>query len=420
MPTPSSASAEGIVKPVPLSTAQNPGANMAAHTKKLRAICMVEETWDAAVVGAGPAGGVSAALLAARGWRVLLVEKADWPRDKACGGCLNAGAVELLRAAGLEHVLHGAAPLMLLRLQSGIRGVSLPLPAGMAVERRLFDASLVARACLRGCVFRPQTSARLLPKTSDDFRTLQLTCALQAPGLQSLGLHAIDSQTHTIRARVVLACDGLQGASLAQEPWAGRIRRHPSRLGFSTTLPRNFPEGTLGMFLGPAGYVGIVRLTEGRAHVGAALWPHACNARHGPLPVINDILQTCGQAPLPSGTEFHATGPLTVHRAAVADRRVLAIGDACGYIEPFTGEGISWAIRGALEAVRLLPDHAADWHDGLIAQWQERFTVAVRQRQHWCRWLTRVLRHPRLAAACLAVAQHVPAAPALLARRICA
>jgi len=95
---------------------------------------------------------------------------------------------------------------------------------------------------------------------------------------------------------------------------------------------------------------------------------------------------------------------------------------ACGgcVVEPFTGEGISWAIRGAVEAARLLPRHAADWHDGLIAAWQQRYETAVRSRQRWCRRLRALLQRPLLAAGCLAAARCWPAAPARLARRICA
>src|ERR1041384_3438007 len=63
--------------------------------------------WDAVVIGAGVAGGVSAALLAERGRRGVFVEKQPWPREKSCGGCLNAAGVRMLRTVGLGEVIIG-------------------------------------------------------------------------------------------------------------------------------------------------------------------------------------------------------------------------------------------------------------------------------------------------------------------------
>src|SRR5205823_9740112 len=100
----------------------------------------MDDLWDAVVVGAGPAGSVSAALLAQRGWRVLLLEKSPWPRDKACGGCVNAAAVRMLREAGLGGVLSGAAAMTKMMVQAGIRALHVPLPAGVAEQRRKLDA----------------------------------------------------------------------------------------------------------------------------------------------------------------------------------------------------------------------------------------------------------------------------------------
>ena len=65
-------------------------------------------TWDALVIGAGPAGSVAARELARRGCRVLLVDKATFPRPKVCGCCVNGAAIRALERLGLGHVLDGA------------------------------------------------------------------------------------------------------------------------------------------------------------------------------------------------------------------------------------------------------------------------------------------------------------------------
>ena len=367
----------------------------------------IDKDWDAVTVGAGPAGSISAALLAERGWRVLLVERSAWPRDKACGGCLNAGAVELLKGAGLGQVLAGAAELARMQLRLGPRRLTIPLPGGVAIERRELDARLVVQALARGAHFRPQTTARLEPGDDGEARTVHLTGG---------------DTSVSVRARVVLACDGLQGTLLAGESWTRLVTRKPARLGFAATVNGAVaPPGVLSMCVGKAGYVGLVQLAGNRTHVGAALWPEACHAQHGARAVIAQLLRDCGQPELPlEDVNFRGTGPLTSRRDVVAGPRVLAIGDACGYVEPFTGEGLAWAIRGAVEASALLPARPTDWHAGLIAAWQARFESAVRQRQRWCWRLREVLRRPRLASACLTLAGLWPGAPARLARRISA
>lgn len=88
------------------------------------------ETWDAVVVGAGPAGSVTARELARRGRRVLLVDKATFPRAKVCGCCLNRASLAALDAVGLGDLPArlGAVPLDRVKLAAGRATVELNLP----------------------------------------------------------------------------------------------------------------------------------------------------------------------------------------------------------------------------------------------------------------------------------------------------
>ncbi len=389
--------------------------------------------WDAVVVGAGVAGGVAAAALAERGWRVLLVEKSAWPREKACGGCLNAAGVNLLRAAGLGGVLRDAGEMMRMELRTRGRRAAFSLPAGAVVERRVLDARLAAAAVERGCTFVPEATARLLPADDDAFRAVQISTG--------------DGQA-IARGRVILACDGLGktgGGFLGGEPWAAVRVAARGRLGFSATVRAEgmkFDAGTLVMCVGAEGYVGVVRLPGehrrdsdatgdvGCVHIGAALLRGACHARRGPAGVIEGILQGCGfegagwkpapqAAPAPQ-VAFAGTGILTRRRAVVGHGSVLAIGDACGYVEPFTGEGMAWAIRGALLAAELLPARAEEIGAEIGARWQRRFEEEMRPRQKWCRGLRHVLGNQRAAALGVSAARLAPWGARLIARRISA
>ncbi len=368
------------------------------------------QTWDAVIVGAGPAGSVSAALLAAQGWQVLLVEKSHWPRDKACGGCVNAAATAMLLSMGLGEVLDGGIVLTRMALHVGKCGTTIALPQGIAIERRQLDELLVRLATSRGCVFVDAVAAQLVPATSGELRTVRLKSG---------------GTSVEVQARVVLACDGLGGTSLANESWARFEQDQPIRLGFAATVEHagTLPAGTIGMYVGTNGYVGLVRLSDGHFHVGASLDPAACHARHGcPAAVVREILAECGLNEWQSleKAKFIGTGPLTRRRRAVGGHRVLAVGDACGYVEPFTGEGISWAIRSAREVVKLLPNQAETWPGDLADRWGAIHSLEIVRRQRWCRGLRGILHRPALAAACVRVTRHVPWASEIMARQISA
>ena len=93
------------------------------------------------------------------------------------------------------------------------------------------------------------------------------------------------------------------------------------------------------------GYVGLVRTSDGNLHVAAAVDPVALRSDGGPEPLINRILRDAGMSTL-SGLAAHAcrgTLPLTRSSGRLVDNRIFLLGDAAGYVEPFTGEGMGWA-----------------------------------------------------------------------------
>ena len=370
---------------------------------------MHNDLWDAVVVGAGPGGSVSAALLAERGWRVLLLERSTWPREKVCGGCVNAAAMEMLREAGLGRVLRSGRTLGRFVVNVSEKQLQLSLPEGIAIPRDILDQSLVEEAVQRGCVFMPGTAASLLPsERSKAFRTIRLLK---------------DGVTENVRARLVLACDGIAGTLLENEPWAAWRIARDSWFGVATTLDHGealAPAGTIGMYVGQGGYVGTARYADGRVHVAAAVGVETCRRAGGPGRFVEAILRECGvadRAPV-STARFHGTGLLTRRRAALGGHRVLAVGDACGYVEPFTGEGIAWAIRGATEVVHLLPASAKTWSEEIPVTWARRHRAAIGLRQSYCSLLRKALHNPLLARWSMAAANWFPALSGAVARQI--
>lgn len=379
------------------------------------------QPWDAIVIGTGVAGGVVGTLLGQRGWRVLLVERQAWPRDKACGGCLNAAGVRMLRSVGLGELLSGAAPLTRFEMHQGRRRLSVAMPAGVAIARREFDGRLVESALRAGARGAEGSRVRFMANCSA--RIME-----EDPAYRTVRLKR-ENEEAAVRARVVFACDGVQGSSLQEQPWAAWQAAEASWIGVAATmqgreggaLERMVAPGTIAMFLAPGGegYVGVVRQGAGRVHVGAAVSPAACNRAQGAARVLGEILagHDVGLSGL-EGITFEGTRPLTGRRSRIAGGRVLVVGDSCGYVEPFTGEGMSWAIRGAISAVSLLPLRLEGWEDRWEREWETLYAREVERRQAWCWRVRGVVRRPKMAGACMSAGRAIPWLARWVARRI--
>jgi flavin-dependent dehydrogenase len=261
----------------------------------------------------------------------------------------------------------------------------------------------------RGCAFIPGAAATLSPATAkDQFRLLKLQSS---------------DQTRLIRAAVVLACDGIGGTLLAAEPWARWNIQAGAWIGAATTLENwsgELESGTIRMHIGRGGYVGLVRVPHGKVHLAAALDPAACRDAGGPGCMIDSILASSGQSewnPL-EDAKFFGAGALTRRREALGGHRVLAVGDACGYVEPFTGEGMAWAIAAAREVTNLLPRPGEIWPADLPQRWQAAHERTIARRQRWCRTLRPIMRRPVLAALAVRMGCAIPAMGNLAAGRI--
>ncbi|MGH8116846.1 MAG: NAD(P)/FAD-dependent oxidoreductase [Rhodanobacteraceae bacterium] len=350
--------------------------------------------WDAVVVGAGVAGATCALHLARAGLRVVLVEKSTWPRAKVCGGCVNAAALQMLAEAGIQ--LHEGAGYDRLRLGCRGRAATLALPRGIAISRRRLDAILVEHARGAGAQFLPATGARLG----------SVTQAGRDVGLRQ------GTTERVVCARVVLDCGGL-ATRLADDPgW--RVARH-ARIGVGATLPDApawYRAGVIHMACTAQGYVGLVRAEGDAANIAAALDPSWCAQAGGPAKAVRSILDAAG---FPAPEDLHqvrwrGTPRLTRTRAASgALPRVLALGDAMGYVEPFTGEGMAWALADAIAVQPFALEAVEQWMDDITARWHARHLGMLRMRKLACRGITTLLRHPRLLGAMLPLLEGAPA-----------
>ena len=364
--------------------------------------------WQTIVIGAGPAGSSAAIACARRGLQVLLVDSKTFPRRKACGGCLNRVSVGLAhRLLGQQHVLWGESlELHAFRLRLAGRQFTFELPAGLAVDRTRFDYSLVQQAMYEGVTFAPSTSARLMELHSQG-RCVELTD---------------DQGKRCVLAATVVVASGLSGRAVADSETLRHQPQPTSRVGVETILqryPSDYSAGMIHMAVGAAGYVGLTQLHDQRLHVAAAV-DRPQLQRLGPAGCVHAILQQAGAPQLLTSADTEAdwrgTPALTSRPRCIADRRVFLVGDAAGYVEPFTGEGIRWALETGLGVAPLVERAATLWHDDLITKWNAWYSRHIVPEQRLFRRLSVGLRSPTARWLALHALQFQPG----IARRIIA
>ena len=92
---------------------------------------------------------------------------------------------------------------------------------------------------------------------------------------------------------------------------------------------------------------------------------------------------------------FAAAGPMPWKPKRVANQVGALVGDAAGYIEPFTGEGMAWALEGAvLLSEQLIAVGQRGWNERAAVCYARDHRAAIRRRQRWCHLLTATIRRP--------------------------
>lgn len=284
-----------------------------------------------------------------------------------------------------------------LRLRTGKRSLNLAIPAYRVVDRSSFDLRMIEAAVGAGAEFRDGVGAQARPDGT-----------LELDGRGS---------TETLRPRVVIIADGLGGSSLRGYPgfsWRVSARSHVGIGGLLDSMPPGVGRDAVAMFHGRHGYLGLAPIAGGGADVAAAVSPAwvAANAGRPPLAAM---LASFGLDPARCGLVGRPMGSprLTRHRTRLEDSsRVFVCGDAAGYLEPFTGEGMSWAL-GAAERLGPLVIGALEgayepgaWTASVRREWSRRRVL--------CRSVSALLRRPGLTGMLTATASAWgPAASAL-------
>jgi 2-polyprenyl-6-methoxyphenol hydroxylase-like FAD-dependent oxidoreductase len=219
-------------------------------------------------------------------------------------------------------------------------------------------------------------------------------------------------------ARIVVAADGLGGRLLAGEPGLRTVTTWNSRIGAGVVLPGGpdfYEQGTIYMACAAEGYLGLVRLEDGRLDVAAAFDRKAVQCAGGPAQLSAEILRTVGW-PLPFGARsvtdgttpaWRGTPALTRRATRVAAEGLFVVGDSAGYVEPFTGEGIAWALEAAVALAPLVVEAVRQWTPRLAARWTSVLRRTVGRRRT-CRAAAGLLRHPYLTRGVIGLLNRFP------------
>jgi flavin-dependent dehydrogenase len=225
----------------------------------------------------------------------------------------------------------------------------------------------------------------------------------------------------TIKARVVVIAAGLGGEFLLSKRSRPANNKSP-RVGVGAVLlnpPSDYEPGHIYMAVAREGYVGLVRQEDGSLNIAAALDRSALRSLRSPPAAVKALLDSVG---LPSGrlqdAHWEGTAPLQHSPASVGDTRVFLVGDAAGYVEPFTGEGIAWALEGAVRLAPIVERATERWDDSLLDEWQTAYQATIARRKRVCSLIAAGLRHCRWVAAVTRLLATFPALGRPLVRYI--
>jgi len=336
---------------------------------------------DVLIVGAGPAGAVAAVVLARAGARVRLIDRSKFPRHKLCGDTINPGTLAILGRLGLRTALERDALPLNGMLVSGPRGVSVEgrYPDGLqgfSISRSAMDHALIGEALRAGATF-------------DDDVVVREALIDDASGLPTVaGVTAlVHGALRRWRAPVVIAADGrrstlasslgLLAPAAAPRRWAiGAYFEDPS----SSTLGE--------MHIRKGRYIGVAPLPGGAANVcvvkpssaGDLAWadPETLLRRElADEPMLRERFAG-GRIVRPP----IVLGPLAADATGRAMDGLLVAGDAAGFIDPMTGDGLRFAVRGGeLAAAAALEALAQGWqgvHARLLTERRREFSVKWR------------------------------------------
>ena len=330
---------------------------------------------------------------------------------EVCGATLNRGSRVTAGWGRIGRLLEdsGAHSLGTLRLGGWARQLDVPLNETVALSRIAFDSAMIRAATKAGALF---------------VQGVVVKPGALVEGGRTLSVRIGDKQAE-ITAKVVIAADGLSSGMMAGAGVPSETLRSRKRplIGLGAVLPgqtSGFPAGVIHMAVGDEGYVGFVRVEDGSLNAAAAVSPrHSGRQGHPPHSSTPYCVKLVGRRSTEtSDLKWTGTPELTRRPHRPGAERVFAVGDAGGYLEPFTGEGMYWALAGASLLAPLAAQATENWTMSLLDDWTAIHARLVGRAQRLCQASAWVLARPPLARLTLRVLEANPRLARSLVRRV--
>lgn len=281
---------------------------------------------DVVIVGAAPAGSLAALVLARAGHRVVLLDRAAFPRPKVCGNCINPSAWKIWRQLGLTDSFSALPHQELTGFAVHIEGRPIyeydfrpPHRGPRAVSRDILDDWICTEAQKSGAEFLPETTVK--------------------------GIDAKNSTVQTSRGefsgKLVIGADG-RNSLVARQSGLMPAPRRCHRVAWKTSFPAPANlDDRAHMHVFEEGYFGYSRTSPTEAVLSMVL-----DSRHSqdPMLLVHRVF------PHLQPQEWLRMNPISRAPAGPGKGRVWLIGDAARVVEPFTGQGIVFALSTGLLA----------------------------------------------------------------------
>jgi geranylgeranyl reductase family protein len=321
--------------------------------------------YDVIVIGGGPAGSSCTAYLAKSGKKVLLLDRAKFPRDKTCGDGISGRSVSILKEVGVlddlkkeeHHDMYGVT-------FSSPNGTVVPVSAkkdgvkeapGFVCRRMVFDNVLF------------QNAKKLAEKTIEEFMVTELIMDGERPvGVK--GTHG--GQEMEFRAKMIVGADGAAGMSARKlgglndkenHQLAGVRAYYEGVKGNGDKIELHFVKESL------PGYFWVFPLPDGNANVGVCILVNEMKKRKLNLSKIMEEIITENPVFKPRFSKAKRTSqirswllPLATNRVKSYGNGYVLIGDASSLIDPFTGEGIGNSLTSAKTAAKVIDEAFAE------------------------------------------------------------
>lgn len=296
--------------------------------------------YDVIVVGAGPGGSTSARELAARGLSVLMIDKAEFPRDKPCGGGVTVRCANTLDL-DLSHVIERAITRVTVTRRRG-REFQRESPTVITymTQRSRLDAFLAEQAVEAGATFLQREGVKSVERQGDRV--------------------TVRTRKRAYDGRALVAADGANG-NTAKMAGISTQFTHAIALEGNITPTNAFPtewESTMGVdFSGLPGGYGWVFPKGDHLNIGLGGWKHiGPKLRHK----LHQLVEFYGFDPADLwGVRGHHL-PIRSKGSQLVDGNVLLVGDAAGALDPLTAEGI----YGAIWTGQAAAEHLSQYLDG--------------------------------------------------------